>query len=282
MRRILWLLGGGFLLLFISLLISLSIGTAQVPLVTVWSTLLKQFPIIREWMIVEPSLTEETILMKVRLPRVCLAMLVGMCLSLAGAGFQGVLRNPLADPYTLGAASGASVGAAFMILFHLYVWGQWSVPPVAFVTAMISLWIVFKLARVGGKLRTETIILSGIVVQAFLSSIVSFLVSMSDDVINEIVFWMMGSLSLRGWEYVVTLLPYAFVGLIVMLYFARALNLLALGEEEASHLGVHVERTKMIVLIVSTLITAASVSMTGVIGFVGLVIPHLVRLFDGA
>lgn len=271
------------MLLLFSIVVSLSLGSAQLPLAQVWRILWHQLPIIGDWVTVDWPVSSEQIIAKVRLPRVLLAILVGACLSLAGAGFQGVLRNPLADPYTLGVASGSAVGAAFIILFGLQVTllGKWTIPLVAFVTGIISLLIVLRLARINGKFLLETLILSGVVVQAFLGSLVSFMVSLSDQVINEIVYWLMGSLSMRGWGYTGILVPYLAIGLVVLLSYGRTLNLFALGERQAEHLGVHVARTRLIVLIVSTLITAAAVSVAGTIGFVGLVVPHLVRLMVG-
>ncbi|CAM3641278.1 FecCD family ABC transporter permease [Marinicrinis lubricantis] len=285
MKRRIWLWGGGgILLLFVSMLISLSIGTARLSLGDVWHILLQQLPWIGGDTAIPPELASyESILLKVRLPRIVLAILVGAALSLAGAGFQGVLRNPLADPYTLGVASGASVGAAFLILFQLqYAWlGKWTIPIVAFATGLATLWVVLRMARINGKVRIETVILSGVVVQAFLGAMVSFMVSMSKTVVNDIVFWMMGSLSLKGWDYAIMLIPYVLIGWLVLTYYARALNALALGEQEASYLGIAVEKTKLAVLVASTFMTAAAVSMTGVIGFVGLVVPHMVRLLVG-
>src|SRR5690606_2843612 len=128
---------------------------------------------------------------------------------------------------------------------------------------------------------TETMILAGVVVQAFFGAVVSLMISMSDSVVNEIIFWLMGSLQLRGWSYTIMLLPYLIIGTIIMFMYARPLNLFTLGERQAAHLGVHVERTKMIVLITGTLLSAAAVSVSGTIGFVGLVTPHLMRLLVG-
>src|SRR5690606_22260081 len=138
--------------------------------------------------------------------------------------------------------------------------------------------VVLRLANIHGKYRLETVILSGVVVSAFLGSVVSFMVAMSDRVVNEIVFWLMGSLAMRGWSFTLVLLPYFAVGFVILLMYGRSLNLFALGERQAAHLGVNVERTRLTVLIVSTLITAAAVSIVGTIGFVGLVVPHLIRL----
>nr|WP_255807613.1 iron chelate uptake ABC transporter family permease subunit [Cohnella mopanensis] len=275
--------GAGLALLLLSVVVSLSMGTASLPISQVWGILWHQLPFVGHWVTPDWPVSSEQIILKVRLPRILLAILIGACLSLAGAGFQGVLRNPLADPYTLGVASGSAVGAAFIILFGLQValLGQWTISAVAFVTGMLSLFIVLRLAVINGKFQLETLILSGVVVQAFLGSMVSFMVSLSDKVINEIVFWLMGSLSLRGWSFTFMLVPYFLIGIAVLLSYGRTLNLFALGERQAEHLGVNVVRTRMIVLCVSTLITAAAVSVAGTIGFVGLVVPHLVRLMVG-
>ncbi|UQZ85986.1 Hemin transport system permease protein HmuU [Paenibacillus konkukensis] len=275
--------GAGILLLFLSVTISLSIGTVHVPLRDVWGILAHHLPVIGGSVQADWQPAAEQIIWKVRLPRVLLGMLVGAALGIAGAAFQGVLRNPLADPYTLGVSSGASVGAAFLILFGLQfaLFGAWTVPVVAFVTGTLSLVTVIILARTDGKLRTETLVLAGVVMQAFLGAFVSLMVAMSKQVINEIVFWLMGSLAMRNWSYSLILLPYLTAGALVLLGFGRAMNLFALGERQASYLGVHVERTKLIALAAATLITAAAVSVSGVVAFVGLIVPHLLRLLVG-
>ncbi|UVI32597.1 FecCD family ABC transporter permease [Paenibacillus spongiae] len=282
MRLKLYVYGGAaMLLLAASIVISLSIGSAALPLGEVWGILLDQLP----WAGNGDAKWDESsvaIVTQVRLSRILLAVLVGACLSLAGAGFQGVLRNPLADPFTLGVASGCSVGAAFLILFgYQTILGIWSIPIVAFATGMVTLVIVFTLARARGEMNVETLILSGVIVQAFLGAFVSFMVSLSSGVVNEIMFWLMGSISGRGWEHVKVVLPFLFVGIPILIRYAQPLNLFIFGERHASHLGIHVERTKLIVLLTSTLLTAVAVSMTGVVGFVGLVVPHLVRLLVG-
>lgn len=279
-----WVWGGvGIALLLVSAVISLSLGSASLPVGDVWRILLGRLPLVGGRVTPDWEPYAEQIVIMVRLPRVLLAVLVGACLSLAGAGFQGVLRNPLADPYTLGVASGAAVGAAFLILLglHFKLFGQWTIPIVAFLTGMTSLYLVLRLANVQGKFQLETLILSGVVMQAFLGSLVSFMVSLSDDVVNEIVFWLLGSLAMRGWSFQGVLLFYLAVGFMILLSFGRTLNIFALGERQAAHLGINVERVKLTVLIVSTLLTAAAVSVVGIIGFVGLVVPHLVRLMAG-
>lgn len=274
--------GGAIALLLFSVIISLSLGSARLPLGDVWRIIWNHIPYANSWITPDWPQSYEQIVMKVRFSRVVLAVLVGASLSSAGAGFQGVLRNPLADPYTLGVASGASLGAAFVILFGLQrAIGPFTVPLVAFATGAATLLVVFLLATHAGKSKVETLILSGVVVSSFLSAFVSFMVSLSNNVVNEILYWLMGSLSMRSWSYSAVLLPYFLVGFAILLWHVRALNLFALGERQAAHLGVNLERTKLTVLAVSTLLTAAAVSVCGVIGFVGLVVPHLVRLIMG-
>jgi iron complex transport system permease protein len=283
MRRRLLIWGGGAIaLLLFSIIVSLSLGSARLPLGDVWRIIVHQLPGVKSLITPDWPDAYEQIVMKVRFSRVILAVLVGASLAAAGTGFQGVLRNPLADPYTLGVASGASVGAAFIILFGLQsIVGQWTVPLVAFFTGALTLFIVFRLSSHAGKTKVETLILAGVVVNAFLSAFVSFMVSLSNQVVNEILYWLMGSLSMRSWSYSALLLPYFLIGFIVLCWHVRALNLFALGERQAAHMGVRLERTRLIVLTVSTLLTAAAVSVCGVIGFVGLVVPHLVRLSVG-
>jgi len=273
--------GAALLLLALSVVWSLSVGSAGMPVARVWSILMHQLPFIGS---AEPDWTpmEEAIIMQVRLSRVVLAMLVGACLGMAGAGFQGVLRNPLADPFTLGVASGSSVGAALVMTLGLQTAiGMWTVPAAAFLSGLLTVLTVFLLARSNGQMAVETLILSGIIMQAFLGAFVSLMISMSEDEVNQILYWVLGSLSKRTWDHALLILPLAIAGLPVIAAFASAMNLMALGERHAAHLGVHVERTKLIVLLASTLVTAAAVSVSGVIGFVGLVVPHLIRLIVG-
>jgi iron complex transport system permease protein len=278
-----WILGGGFgLLLLLSVVVCLSLGSARIPVREVWDILLHRIPLAGRSLSDGWSPENEVIVANVRLPRVALAILVGASFAVAGTGFQGVLRNPLADPYTLGVASGSSAGAAFVILFGLRsAWGLWSVPAAAFAAGLATLALVYLMAGRAGRMRIETLVLAGVIVQAFFGSIVSLMVSMSRSVVNEIVFWLMGSVALRGWEYSGLLLPFLLAVTLVLIGFSRSLNLFSLGERQAAHMGVDVQRTKLIVLTASTLLTAAAVSVSGVIGFVGLIVPHLLRLLVG-
>ncbi|MBQ4899445.1 iron ABC transporter permease [Paenibacillus sp. Marseille-P2973] len=280
------LAGYGFIglgLLIFSLLICIGFGSVHLPAGEIARILLHQLPGLGRWIQPDWSVASEQIVMQVRLPRVLLGLLVGASLAVAGSAFQGVLRNPLADPFTLGVSSGSAVGAAVLIFFgwQFSLLGIFTLPVVAFLTGAATLWIVMWLARENGKIPIESLILSGVVMQSFLGAVVSFLTAMSKRTVNEILYWTMGSLSLRGWSYTAILLPYLLLGGLYLWSRSRSLNLLALGERQAAHSGLNVESTKLAVLLVATLMTAAAVSVSGVIGFVGLVVPHMIRLVTG-
>lgn len=273
----------GFLLLVLTLLVCVGVGSVSLPLGEIARILLHKLPGIGSWIKPDWDISSEKIVLEVRLPRVLLGLLVGSSLAAAGSAFQGVLRNPLADPFTLGVSSGASLGAAVLIFFgwQYSLVGIFTLPMVAFVSGSVTLWAVMRLAGERGKIPTESLILSGVVMQAFLGAVVSFLTTMSKKTVNEILYWTMGGLSLRGWSYTAILFPYLLLGGIYLISRARRLNLLALGERQAASTGLDVERTKLSMLIVATLMTAAAVSVSGVIGFVGLVVPHMLRLLLG-
>jgi iron complex transport system permease protein len=281
-RLVFWVVFG-FILLCMSVVISLSVGSAHIPVAETWRVIVHQVPLIGGFVDQNWEESTEQILLNVRAPRVLLALLVGAALALAGTGFQGVLRNPLAEPYTLGVASGAAVGALTVILLGWqYAWaGNWTIPLAAFFTGLVTLWIVFILSKQEARLKVETLILAGVVIQAFFGSVVSFLISMSRNSMNEMMYWLMGSLALKDWTYSLVIAPYLLIGIFILLMYGRELNLFSLGERHASHLGVNIERTKIIVLVTATLLTAAAVSVAGVISFVGLVIPHILRLLVG-
>lgn len=228
---------------------------------------------------------EEMIIWNIRLPRVLLAFCIGASLALAGAAFQGLLRNPLADPYTIGVSSGASLGAVLVLFFQVSIvgLGSFTLPVVAIIFGLISLFIVFGLVRLSSKsLAIETIILAGIIVSAFIGSIVSLIISLSDrESMTQIIYWLYGSVGMRGWSHIQLILPFMLIGSFILIYHYRELNALALGEDAADHIGVDVKRGKTFVLIGASLLTGAAVAVSGSIGFVGLVIPHLIRLVTG-
>jgi iron complex transport system permease protein len=268
--------------LVVVIVLATTIGSVQVPFLTTVKILLDRLPLIHLDASWPASLA--TIIVDIRLPRVILAGIVGAALAVAGATYQGLFRNPLADPYLIGVAQGASLGAiaGFLlpVAWHISVYGM--VPVLAFAGAIIATLIVYFLARVGKTLPVTTLILSGVALSSLLSSVSSYLIISSESEVHGILFWLMGSFSMSQWSEVWVVLPYVAVGIGVILIFSRLLNVMQLDEEQAQQLGVNVERYKLILLGAATLITAASVSFVGTIGFVGIIIPHAVRLVWGA
>ncbi len=227
----------------------------------------------------------ETILFQIRLPRVILGGLVGLTLAVAGAVYQALFRNPLAEPYLIGVSSGASFGAtlAIVLVWRFGVGGWNSVSLAAFVGALLATAAIYSLARVGGRTPVTTLILAGVALNAILSAATVFLMYMMRDAFQamHVLGWLMGSLALADWEKVRVVLPYVLVGLAVVGWHAHTLNVLQLDEEQAQSLGVAVERTKGVLVVAVSLATAAAVSVSGVVGFVGLIVPHIVRLIWG-
>jgi len=221
----------------------------------------------------------------VRIPRVVLAAAVGASLACAGTAMQAVFRNPMADPYIVGVSSGASVGAVVAGLFGfatLAVVGALITPALAFATALLTVFVVYSLGVVGGKVYVNTLLLSGVAVAAFLGAVVSLLIYLAGQQYHRIIFWLLGSLSLASWTGVAVVAMSAAIGVVLVFISSRDLNALLLGEETAHNLGVDAEALKTLMLIVAAVMTAAAVAFTGVIGFVGLIIPHMVRLVVGA
>ena len=263
--------------LVLTIFFALGIGTEPIPGTTVAKILVNKvslgsiFP--RTWPPVQ-----ETIVIDVRLPRVILGVLVGSALATAGCAMQGLFKNPMASPYILGVASGAAFGAALGLVLGVSLY---SLPLTAFIFASLAVFLVYNIARVRGGVPIETLLLSGIAVGLFFSALVSLLVYAAGEKIYGIVFWMMGGLWASSWDKVAIVIFPIILGIAALFLFAKDLNAMLLGEEPALHLGIEVETIKKIILIFATLITAASVSVVGTIGFVGLIIPHLMRIVVG-
>lgn len=231
------------------------------------------------------SSQQASILWNIRLPRVVLGMVVGAMLALAGAAYQGVFRNPLADPYLLGVSSGAGLGATIAMVSGGNVAG-FGVPALAFVGGLAGVAATYALGTsvrgAGGGQTTTVIILAGVAVAAFFNAVQTFVQQRFDDSLRSVYAWMLGRLSTDGWSDLVTILPYVVVAAVVILLHRRALDVMALGDVEAAALGVDPARTRLVLVLASTLGTAAVVSVSGLIGFVGIVVPHAVRLLFGA
>ncbi|UNT55081.1 MULTISPECIES: FecCD family ABC transporter permease [Lysinibacillus] len=258
-------------LLFISIWCGVAIGSVHIPLEVLWNKAVDE--------------TAANIFWKIRLPRVLLAGLVGASLAIAGAAFQGLLKNPLADPYTLGVSSGASVGAVLTIFFSISipVVGLYALPTFSMIGAIITMVVVMSFARlVDRSLKMETLILTGVIFSSFLGSLISLMIALSGEELRQVIGWLLGSVSMRGWPYVQMIIPFVIVGSIMLWTQRRELNVLLYGEERAKHLGVNVKRSKYLILAGGSMLTGAAVAVSGTIGFVGLVVPHMTRMIWGS
>jgi iron complex transport system permease protein len=265
------------LLLIFVILLSVTMGSVKVPA-------LRSIRILFQFLLglkATGDETERTIILSLRFPRAILAGLVGAGLSASGATLQALLRNPLADPYILGVSSGAAVGAIVAILIGLSV-HSFGLPLASFVGAILAVIAVFYFGRQDGKIHPNTLLLAGVIIGSFLSALIMFFISVSQkEELHTIIFWLMGDFSFSNLRAILIVLPYILLGIFVLFLLSRQLNLILSGEESALQLGVEVERLKVLSYLFASLITAASVSVCGLIGFVGLIIPHSVRLVFG-
>ena len=271
-----------FCFLVVCLLLAIAFGAVSIPLLDVTKMSLNKLGIFD----FDPSwrAVEETIIFQVRLPRVIGGVLVGAALSTAGVLFQGLLRNPMADPYIIGTSAGAAFGATIaMILPISYTFLNFGVMPIfAFVGALAAVLLVYSLARVGGKTPIVSMLLAGFAISAMLTAAMFLLITVvGERHLSSVYLFLMGGISANNWEQLFAIAPLIIGGIIVARLFAFHLNAFALGEEGAAHVGIEVERDKLIILGLGSLLTAAAVSISGLIGFVGLVIPHAMRLILG-
>jgi len=230
------------------------------------------------------SQQEAAILWQLRLPRVVLGGLVGAMLAMAGAAYQGVFRNPLADPYLLGAAAGAGLGATLAIAYgpDTSGWPVELLPIAAFAGAVAGVVGAYALGRSGGARTATTLILSGVAVAAFLTAIQTYVQQRQSETLREVYGWILGRLTTAGWHEVLLVVPYALLSTTVILLHRRLLDVLAVGDDEASSLGLRAARVRLVVVAAATLATAAAVAVSGLIGFVGIIVPHTVRLLAGS
>lgn len=275
-----------FLLILLGLVFAAActIGSQKIPLNHSIKLILSKIPIIKNFIdLSDVKSSHQIIFFVVRIPRVIGATLVGMALAGAGVVFQGVLRNPLAEPYILGVSSGAAFGATFVIVtgISFSLLGMSAISIGAFIGALITMYVVYNIAKIGLSSSVTTLLLSGIAVSFLLSSMVSLMVSLNRDKLDQIVFWTMGSLNAVKMAQVQVLVLPIFACLLVFLFFSRDLNVMLLGEESATSMGIDVNSIRKILLIVASMATALSVSVSGIVGFVGLIIPHAMRIIIG-
>ncbi|MDA8161453.1 MAG: iron chelate uptake ABC transporter family permease subunit [Desulfobacteraceae bacterium] len=222
------------------------------------------------------------VILEVRLPRILTSAIVGAGLSISGVIFQGILLNPLADPYTLGVSAGAAFGASVAIILNISFLGAYSIQLFAFLGAIGTLIAVIYLSSFEGRASSNSLILSGVIVAAILSAGISFLKYVADEQVSIIIFWLMGSFASETWADVSFTMIFVLAGFLISFFFARDLNIISLGDRAAHSLGVSSDRVRMILLVTASFIAAVCVSVSGIIGFVGLVVPHLMRFFTGA
>jgi len=269
------------LLLTLALLFSVAVGAVFIPPGTVARMLATTLPGLsgyRDW----PE-TFNTIVFQLRLPHTVLIALTGAALAGSGAAYQGLFRNPLADPYLIGVASGAGLGAVLAMSANWpdNLLGYFTIPVTAFLGAILTVAIVYALARSGSALPTTTLILAGVAVGSFASALTSFFMLRSEGEVRRALAWLLGGSTMTGWDPVYAALPYLMLGIGVLLTSGHSLNVLQFGDEQALQLGLPVERIKTIVVLAASLTTATAVAFSGVIGFIGLIVPHLVRLLWG-
>lgn len=269
------------LLLLAAFLLNVGVGPVFISPATFVRMLLSRFPGVSlnaDW----PA-TFNTIVFGIRLPHAILIALTGAALSGSGAAYQGLFRNPLADPYLIGVASGAGLGAVLaMSVQWPSTWlGFSTIPLAAFTGATVTVLFVYGLARQGFGLPTTTIILAGVAMSSFMNALTSFLLLSTKEEMHQAMTWLLGGSLMSGWEPVTTVLPYLATGIVLLLGSGHVLNVMQFGDEQALQLGLHVERAKLWVIAAATLTTSAAVAFSGVIGFIGLIVPHILRILCG-
>lgn len=269
-------LSGSFVVLLCVIAFASTVGSANIPLEAIFNMLFSGVHANTGAF----TASMQTIFFDIRLPRIFMAGLVGAALAVSGAAYQGMFRNPLADPYLTGISQGAALGAVIGFVIPAGV-PEATIPLLAFIGAITCVIAVYFIARVGKTLPMTTLILAGVAIGAFLASFTSYLLIMSGNKAHGIIFWLLGTFSLADWWRVSIMAPYILIGITVICLFARPLNVMQLDEEQAKQLGINIETVKLILLAAATLATAAAVCFCGIIGFVGIIIPHTIRIIFG-
>lgn len=266
------------LLLLVAMVLSIALGAVFIPPGTITRILLDALP----WIELSPDWTESVavIVLAVRLPHTVLVALTGAALASSGSAYQGLFRNPLADPYLIGVASGAGLGAvaAMSLRWPSNLLGFYLIPVGAFLGALATVVVVYNLARVNGMVPLTTLILAGVAVGSFASALTSFLMLRSDGQIYRAISFLMGGSPMAGWDPVLAALPYMLLGMGLLSLSGHVLNVLQFGEDEARQLGLNVGRVKVFVILTASITAAVAVAFSGIIGFIGLIVPHIVRI----
>lgn len=269
--------------LFVVVLFSCSVGAADLSMVDAFKIIIQKLPFVGQILIEEPiTNTMVSIIWRIRMPRILLAGIAGAALAFSGTIYQGLFKNPMAESFVLGVSAGAALGGAIgMILGISRVMGIGGTGLMAFTGALLTTYLVYQLGRTGGRVSMTSLLLAGMAINFMLSAAISLLMIFNRQRMDNIIMWTMGSFANSTWGKVVLAFITVIAGMLVTRFFARDLNVLLMGEEEAKHLGIDVERTKKILLALSSFIAAMAVAVSGIIGFVGLIIPHAIRLVMG-
>lgn len=275
------------LILFAVMFFAVTVGSADLSIGDSLRIVASKIPFLRDMADTSDiSTTYQTIIWKVRMPRILMSALTGGALAVVGAAFQGVFQNSLADPHILGVSSGAALGATIAMLTGASAAVSFldlgAIGVFAFTGALITVFMVYHVAKIGGDISATNMLLTGTAVSTMLSAVISLLMTFNHDQIAKVYMWTMGSFSSATWKKTGFLLLFVLVGFSVLTCYAGKLNIMMLGEDEAKCLGIDTVRTRRIIIVVSSLLVAAAVSVSGIIGFVGLIIPHCVRLTGGS
>jgi iron complex transport system permease protein len=276
--RVLWLAAATVFLL-VAAVLGVFVGPVDIGVGATLRASIAHLPFVHVHSTLSP--TEDAIVFQLRLPRVVLGILVGAMLAGCGAAFQGAFRNPLADPYLLGTAAGAGLGATLVVAYAPADTRDVLVPVAAFVGAVVAVGVAYGIGRSAGGRGAVSLVLAGVVVASFFTALQTFVQQQNVDTVQEVYSWILGRLSTAGWHEVLLILPYAAVSAAVLVLYGRLLDVLAVGDEEAASLGIDVRRVRLAVIVAATVGTAAAVAVSGLIGFVGIIVPHTIRLLVG-
>lgn len=280
----------GYILLVLGIILIFSIGffsvigTANISILDSFKIIGSKIPLLKKYIdITNIKKSHQVIMWSVRLPRIFLGVLVGSSLAIAGAAFQGLFQNPMADPYIMGISSGAALGASLAIVFKINI-KLLNIPSIsifAFLGGIIAVFLVYNIGTVENKISTSRLLLSGIAVGQFLTAIMSIIMVLYSNDLSKIIFWTMGGLAGKGWDPFMGIVVPTVLSMIFISFFSRDLNIMLTGEKEAKSMGVDIEKIKLYILVLGTFMTAMVVSVSGIIGFVGLIIPHVIRIIMG-
>lgn len=278
-----WQVGLGVAVVLGVIVLSAFVGPADLSFRGVLATLLSKVPLIGVHSTLNAN--DAAVVWQIRMPRIILGGLVGAMLAVAGATYQGVFQNPLADPYLLGVAAGAGLGAtlATELVHNSQTWPVSPVPVAAFVGGVIAAAVTFVLGRAGARYRAgATLVLAGVAVASFFTAIQTYAQQRETQTLQQTYAWILGGLSTASWQQVDVVLPYIAVSCVVLVMYRRILDVMSVGDEEADSLGIRAHRVRLVTVLFATLGTAAAVSMSGLIGFVGIIVPHTIRLISGS